>query len=160
MSQQLKNFKTYSAVLDHYLNKISPCLLSVLLFCTGCIEKKSNCQILNRLGDIEICTVSSCTSRYSYVIFCQDNEYDTIQIYKAESNQIILFNKDEVFDTLFICDRWNNAHICSHNIPIAKVEFDDSTYFDCSGKSIHELRPEFIQICIPKIEDILDCHEK
>ena len=132
--------------------------MTVLLFTTGCIEKKSNCQILKRLGDIEICPVSSCTSRYSYVFFCQNNIYDTIQIYKAESNQIILFYKDEVFDTLFICDRWNNTHIYSHNIHIAKVDLNDSKYFARSGKSICKLRPEFIQICIPEIEDIMDCY--
>lgn len=120
--------------------------LIAFVLVANCNRNNNNCYHLYRIGKIEICKSSPKLSKYSYIILCQSNVYDTIAVYKAESNQILLFYRIENMDTIFLCDRWNNAHIRSTNIPIVKVDFNDSKYFFNMGKSVYRLRPEFEQL--------------
>lgn len=158
--RHLKNLKTLFAVLNHFYRKcfLIFVLLFIVSFFTNCKGGDNNTCCLSRFDDLEIHVSSPFLSKYSYIFLCQGNECDTIQIYKAESNQILLFSRIKSLDTLFVCDRWNNASIHSQHIPIIKVVFNDSNYFFCPKKSINRLRPEFIQICTPEIKDIQTCH--
>lgn len=158
--QYLKNLITSFAVLNHFHKKgfQGLVLLIIVFFLTNCNGRHEKTIRLHHFDDLEILTASPYFSKYSYIFLCPRNECDTIQIYKAESNQILLFHRTNSMDTLFICDRWDNANIFSHHIPIIKVDFNDTNFFFTPGGSIHRLRSEYRQICIPEVKDIQSCN--
>lgn len=121
----------------------------------GCKCPNDDCHYVKSFGKFEIYSSSPCLSKYCYIIVRTNTISDTIQIFKSESNQILLFYNKKDMDTLFVRDRWNNAHVLSSNlISIKKVEFNDSNYFLNIKRSQYILRPEYAPVCIPDIEDL------
>lgn len=136
--------------------------LSFLCTLASCKKNNSECHNMNYIDNFEICTLSPPLSKYCYVIIhnnASPDTSDTIQIYKTESNQIMLFYRKHGLDTIFLCDRWNNTRALSSQIPIEKIEFNDSRFFSSKkNNKQYMLKSEYIQICIPEIKDILPCY--
>ena len=77
--------------------------LSFLCALASCKKNNSECHNLNYIDNFEICTLSPPLSKYCYVIIHNNagpDTSDTIQIYKTESNQILLFYRKHGLDTI------------------------------------------------------------
>jgi hypothetical protein len=124
----------------------------------GCKSPNDDCHHVNSFGNFELYASTPYLSKYCYIIVRKNTVSDTIQIYKSESNQILLFYEKESMDTLFVCDRWNNTQIQSNLTSIETVKFNDLNYFLNIKGSQYILRPEYELVCIPEIKDLQQCY--